>query len=201
MQSQCCPPAPHGPTRRPRRRASLRLAVAALSLVPLAIGVRAEASAGVTSDDVAAEIVRLEAKADETAQRWTEAQQRAEDLAIEIAEAEVKVGESEVVFSAMQAQMERIAISRFTGAGSGSQLFFVDDPGDLIEEGILRSVALNTGATDLDAIDQARDCARRRPRQPPGVAPGERERARGPRRRARSNSTISSPTSRCATSS
>lgn len=129
----------------------------ALLVVPLALGVRAEAAAGVTSEDVAAEILRLEGKADETAQRWTETQQRAEDLVVEIAEAEAAVGASEATYGAMRSQLERIAISRFTGAGSGSQLFFVDDPGDLLEESVLRAVALNTGATDLDAADEALD--------------------------------------------
>ncbi len=138
-------------------RACARVAVVALLVVPCALAVRAEAAAGMTSDQVAAEILRLEAKADETAQRWTETEQRAEDLVIEIADATALVGESEAAFSAMQAQLERIAISRFTGSGSGSQLFFVDDPGDVLQAGVLRDVALNVGATDLDAVDQARD--------------------------------------------
>ncbi len=140
-----------------RWRARARVAVVALLVVPCALAVRAEAAAGITSDQVAAEILRLEAKADETAQRWTESDQRAEDLVIEIADATARVGESEAAFSAMQAQLERIAISRFTGSGSGSQLFFVDDPGDVLQAGVLRDVALNVGATDLDAVDQARD--------------------------------------------
>ncbi len=131
--------------------------MAALLVVPCALAVGVEAAADVTSDQVAAEILRLEAKADETAQRWTEADQRAEDLVIEIADASARVGESEAAFSVIQRQLERIAISRFTGSGSGSQLFFVDNPGDVLEAGVLREVALNIGATDLDAVDEARD--------------------------------------------
>ncbi len=157
MELQCSLVIAPGRSGGRRWRARARVAVVALLVVPCALAVRAEAAAGITSDQVAAEILRLEAKADETAQRWTESDQRAEDLVIEIADATALVGESEAAFSAMQAQLERIAISRFTGSGSGSQLFFVDDPGDVLQAGVLRDVALNVGATDLDAVDQARD--------------------------------------------
>lgn len=157
MELQCSSVVGPGRSGGRRWRVRARVAAVALLVVPCALAVRAEAAAGITSDQVAAEILRLEAKADETAQRWTESEQRAEDLVIEIADATARVVESEAAFSAMQAQLERIAISRFTGSGSGSQLFFVDDPGDVLQAGVLRDVALNVGATDLDAVDQARD--------------------------------------------
>eukprot|EP01041_Mallomonas_annulata_P026036 gene26036-47226_t len=95
MQPQCSSTSSAGRSRVPLWRARAQLAMVALLVVPLALGVRAEAAAGITSEDVAAEILRLEGKADETAQRWTETQQRAEDLVVEIAEAEAAVGASE----------------------------------------------------------------------------------------------------------
>jgi peptidoglycan LD-endopeptidase LytH len=157
MQSQCSTVLVTPSVRSSRWRARGHLLIASLVLVPLALGVQVEAASGYTSDEVAAEILRLEAKADETAQRWTEADQRTEDLKIEIADAQARVAESEATYHSMQVQMERIAVSRFMGSGSGSQLFFVENPGERLQENVLRSVALDTGATDLDSIQQAQN--------------------------------------------
>jgi peptidoglycan hydrolase CwlO-like protein len=132
------------------------LATVVVAVLPLAVAVQADAGSGVSSDDVAAEIVRLEGRADDTAQQWTEASQRAEDLGFEIAEAEAAVAASAAQFDSMESQMEKVAINRFVGAGSETQLFFVDDPTVRLQEGVLRNVALNVGATDLDAVDAAR---------------------------------------------
>ncbi|MTA13636.1 MAG: hypothetical protein F2534_13625, partial [Actinobacteria bacterium] len=147
---------------RPSRVGRAFLAVALA--VPLLVGVRAEAD-DLSSDDVAAEILRLEGIADATAQQWTEAQQRAEDLAIEIAEAEAAVTAAEAELTSIQDQMATIAIRRFTEAGTGSQLFFVEDPSVGLQESSLRSVALDAGAGDVDRVDAVqRDLAADRDR-------------------------------------
>jgi murein DD-endopeptidase MepM/ murein hydrolase activator NlpD len=125
----------------------------------LSIGVagRADASnSDVTSDEVAAEILRVQNKADKTAQKWAEADQRAEDLAIELEAAQAQVGEATAQFSILQGQLTAIAVDRFTGGGSSSGLLFVGNPTDSLQTDVLRNVALNVGVEDLDSIDAVR---------------------------------------------
>ncbi|MCB1002224.1 MAG: hypothetical protein KDB40_23215, partial [Acidimicrobiales bacterium] len=169
MQSQPACPSPSGdpstagsrgrrrvvePARRVGRRATRWAAVVAL-VVPFGVAVQVE-GAQYSSDDVAAEIVRLENQADAMAEQWTEARQHADDLQLEIAAAESEVAASSAQFDSMRGQMEKVAINRFTGAGSESQLFFVEDPTVRLQEGVLRNVALDVGATDLDSVAAAR---------------------------------------------
>ncbi|MBI4883896.1 MAG: peptidoglycan DD-metalloendopeptidase family protein [Actinobacteria bacterium] len=106
-----------------------------------------------SSAAVAAEILRVQAKADETALRLAEAQQLFEDLAAEISTVEAEVAETSAQYGELQAGLTRIAVGRFTG-GSGSALILVF--GDLTEElqrNALRNFALDAGAADLDTID------------------------------------------------
>ena len=148
----------HSSTGRPvfrwRRHAGVVLVLAAT--ISPAAAVLASDSA-LTSGEVAAEILRVQEIADETARRWTEADQRSADLALEIEAAEVQLAQSELAFSALQSSMERIALDRFTGAMPASGLMLFADNSDAMEASFLRSVALDVGATDLDRVEAVRD--------------------------------------------
>jgi len=129
-------------------------------LLAMSVGIagRADASdSDLTSDEVAAEILRVQTKADKTAQQWAEADQRAEDLAIELQAAQASVAEAAAQFAMLQGQLTAIAVDRFTGGGSSSGLLFLGDPTDSQQADVLRNVALNVGVEDLDSIDVVRE--------------------------------------------
>ena len=68
MRSQPAAGAPATPPAS-RRRVARHLATVVVAVLPLAVAVQADAGSGVSSDDVAAEIVRLEGRAVDTAQQ------------------------------------------------------------------------------------------------------------------------------------
>jgi len=118
---------------------------------------RADAwDSNITSEDVAAEILRLQTKADRTAQQWAEADQRAEDLAIEIQAAQTQVSEATARYTMLQDQLTAIAVDRFTGGGGGSGLILFDNPTDSLQADVLRHIALNVGDANLDTLEVVR---------------------------------------------
>lgn len=141
----------------PRRRLR-RIALTVAALVPLAVMPFPGAGSvgALTSDEVAAEIIRVQNRADQTAQRWADAQQRSEELAAEIVAAETRVAEAAAQQTALDRQMAQVAVNRFTGAGGGAAPFFASDPATVLQRDVLRGVALDTGATDIDVVDAAR---------------------------------------------
>lgn len=146
----------HTSDKRSRTRTALGLAWLTAGL---SIGVPSHAAASnsdLTSDEVAAEILRVQNKADKTAQKWAEADQRAEDLAIELQAAQAQVDEAAAQFSQLQGQLTAIAVDRFTGGGSSSGLLILDNPTDSLQADVLRNVALNVGVEDLDSIEVVR---------------------------------------------
>ena len=72
------------------------------------------ADSGLTSDQVAAEILRVQGIADETAARWARAQLQSEDLAADLAAAEARLAESSVQYSQLEGDLSEIAVERFT---------------------------------------------------------------------------------------
>jgi len=135
-----------------------RLGLAWLVVV-IAIGVAGTAAAsdsGLTSQEVAAEILRMQAQADQTAQAWAEADQRAEDLAAEMEAAQSELDAASAEFTLLQDQLSAMAVNRFMGGAGSSGLLFVASSGDTMQADVLRRVALNIGVEDLDTIDDVR---------------------------------------------
>ena len=140
--------------------ASGRLARVALTLVltagVLPVGIADAADSGQTSEQVAAEILRVQAKADQTAQRWAEASQRSEDLAAEIQAAETKLSETSAQYDQVQAVLTRIALDRFTGGSGAPIMLLTGNSSEDLQKEALRSVILDTGSADLDTVDAVR---------------------------------------------
>jgi len=139
----------------PSARFALAAALVLVGTVVLpAAGTSADSN--LTSEQVADEILRVEAQADVTAQRWAEAARRSEDLAAQILDAVGRVGAISAEFDAVKAQMTEIAVNRFTGAAGGSLVFFVGDPNANMQIVALSGMALDAGAADLDSVDAIR---------------------------------------------
>ncbi len=110
-----------------------------------------------TPEDVAAEIVRQQDRADGLAQRWAQASQRAEDLVAEILAAESETADIAGQIDGLEAQLVDRAIDRYVRASSESTLLvFAPDPSLAIERQFLTEVALDVGADNLDELDSLR---------------------------------------------
>ncbi|MEP7046655.1 MAG: peptidoglycan DD-metalloendopeptidase family protein [Ilumatobacteraceae bacterium] len=125
-----------------------------VSLLPARM--TAAANSNLTSDQVAAEILRTQAKADKTAQLWSEAQIRVEDVAAEIRASEAKVAAASAQYSFLQAGLARIAIDRFTGGAPPSILLVAVNPTEALQMNVLKNLALDAGSADLDTLDAVR---------------------------------------------
>jgi len=108
-----------------------------------------------TSEQVAAEILRVQNEADDTAQLWSEAQLRSEDIAVELTTAGSNLAQTTAQYALLQADLERIAVERFTGTSATAMVLF-GDPTEAMQANVLRSAAINAGATDLDHVDAVR---------------------------------------------
>ncbi len=124
-----------------------------LAVVPVRV---AFAGGGLTSDQVAAEILRVQNKANDTAQALNEAQFEAQALAEELAAAEASVAQTQAQYDVLAAGLTRLAVDRYMGgSGSSSGLFFAD-PMDQLQTEALTSVALDAGAVNLDQFETLR---------------------------------------------
>lgn len=121
------------------------------------IGASAAADSKLTSEQVAAEIVRVQSTADQTAQDWAEARQRTEDLAAQIQAAENKVSETSAIYAQQRDAMTQIVVDRFTGGSGASIMLLLDSSSDDMQKNAYRNFALDVGSTDLDGFDAARD--------------------------------------------
>ena len=124
------------------------------SLTVSFVSVRAvEASdTGLTSAQVAAEILRVQADADAVARRWADAELQSEALAVEILAANDAVSASSVEYERLQGRMAQVAIDRFTGRANETILILGGNPVEAMERDALRAVALDVGAADLDTV-------------------------------------------------
>ena len=137
------------------------LVLVGTGVLPVGVAVVPVASAspsdsGLTAEQVADEILRVQARADLTAQRWAEAARQAEDLSAQILAGAGRVAQISSEYDALSAQMTQIAVNRFTGAAGGTLLFFVGDPNSNMQVEALSSMALDNGEADLDTVDAAR---------------------------------------------
>ncbi|MEY2444366.1 MAG: peptidoglycan LD-endopeptidase LytH [Ilumatobacteraceae bacterium] len=137
--------------------ASGRVTPIAISLVLIAglipTGSAAAAGSSQTSEQVAAEILRVQSKADQTAQRWAEAEQRSKDLASQIQAAESKLSETSAQYDQMQAVLTRVALDRFTGGTGAPITLLTGNSTEDLQKDAFRSVILDTGSADLDTMD------------------------------------------------
>ena len=133
------------------------MARAVLTLVLMAgavpVGIADAADPNQTSEQVATEILRVQAKADQTAQRWAEASQHSEDLAAEIQAAETKLAETSAQYEHVQAVLTRIAVDRFTGGTGAPITLLTGNSTDDLQRNALRSLMLDAGSADLDTVD------------------------------------------------
>ena len=118
----------------------------------LPVGSAAASDSDLSSAQVAAEILRVQSKADETAQRWAEAQQRSEDLAEEIRTAQAKVSETSARYDKLQAGFTQIAVDRFTGRAGATNMLLGGNPDEEMQRDALRSFAIDATAGDLDTV-------------------------------------------------
>lgn len=134
--------------------ASLGAAVALTLLTPaIAVG---DSSSELTSDQVAAEILRVQAKADETATRWAEGQAEAENLAELISAVQVDLAESAAQYQRLEGVLTQIAVDRFTGRSGGAFLILGGNEVESMQRDALRALAIDNGAAGLDDIDAVR---------------------------------------------
>lgn len=151
MQPQQSPDG-RSPFRRLRR--IVLATVVTASLLP--VGSIAAPAAALTSDQVAAEIIRVQDKADQLAQRWSQAQLRSEQLTADLTAAEDKLAATTAQYSQIAALLSQIAINRFTGSSSTTMLVVLGDPVGEQQMNTLLSIALDQGSTDLDQVDAVR---------------------------------------------
>jgi murein DD-endopeptidase MepM/ murein hydrolase activator NlpD len=131
--------------------------VLTLALVASLLPARtAAASNNLTSDQVAAEILRVQTKADRTARLWSEAQLRSEDVAAQIQTSQAKIAAATAQYADLQAGLARIAIDRFTQGAAPTLLLVTGDVTETLQLNVLKDIALDVGAADLDTLDAAR---------------------------------------------
>ncbi len=114
------------------------------------------AGSGLTSEQVATEIMRVQDNADRVAQRWATAQIRSEDLVTELAAAEDKLAATTAQYGQIEAVLSQIAIDRFTGSSNTTMLVILGNPVEEQQMDSLLSIALDQGSTDLDQVDALR---------------------------------------------
>ena len=134
-----------------------RIGSAVLTMALLATVIPARTAAATTSDQVAAEIIRIQAKADKTAKLWSEAQLRQQDVAAQIQASESQIADASAQYNTLESGLARIAIDRFTGGAAPSLLLLTGDVTETMQMNALKSIALDAGEADLDTLDAARD--------------------------------------------
>ena len=127
-----------------------------LTLALVATLVPARTATAATSEQVAAEILRVQAKADKTATLWSQAQVRQQDVAAQIQTSQAEIAAASAQYTDLQAGLARIAIDRFTGGAAPSILLVTGDVTETMQLNELKNIALDAGAADLDTIDAAR---------------------------------------------
>ena len=130
-------------------------AIVALTLLAPAIAV-GDSSSELTSDQVAAEILRVQAKADETATRWAEEHAESENLAELISAVQGDVAQSAVQYQKLENLLTQIVVDRFTGRSGGAFLILGGNEVESMQRDALRALAIDNGAAGLDDIDAVR---------------------------------------------
>jgi peptidoglycan LD-endopeptidase LytH len=117
---------------------------------------QASFAAGPTSAQVAAEIVRLQGKADELAQRITESEDRATTITAESAASEQGIAELTGQVGTLEAALNAVALDQFVHDSAGSITGLLQNPTLRIEADVFRELAVQAGGVDLDVLEAAR---------------------------------------------
>ncbi len=105
-----------------------------------------------TSAEVAAEIIRVQADADEAARRWADAELSAEALALEIETAGAAVAATTLEYAQLEGELSQIAIDRFTGRSNETILVLGGNAVEAMQRDALRAIALDAGAANADTV-------------------------------------------------
>lgn len=132
------------------------LAISLLAAMNPAAGVSAAGST-LSSEQVAAEIIRVQGIADQTAARWSDANRRSDDLADQLIAAEDLLAAKTLEFGQLEGDLTQVAVARFTGASDESMLFLLSEPNEDVLANALRGIAVGAGETDRDHVDAVRD--------------------------------------------
>jgi peptidoglycan LD-endopeptidase LytH len=140
--------------------------VAVISLLAMALPASPSRADDLTSDEVAAEILRLQNKANDTAEAFTEAEVQSQVLADQVVAAQARVADVQAQFDQLADGLSKLAVDQFMGGGSGSagSLFFVD-PIDQLQTQALTGIALDAGAVNLDDFETVQSDLEREQRQ------------------------------------
>ncbi len=140
--------------------------VAVVGLLATALPASPSRADDLTSDEVAAEILRLQNKANDTAEAFTEAEVQSEVLADQVVTAQARVDDVQAQFDQLADGLSKLAVDQFMGGGSGSagSLFFVD-PIDQLQTQALTGIALDAGAVNLDDFETVQSDLEREQRQ------------------------------------
>jgi murein DD-endopeptidase MepM/ murein hydrolase activator NlpD len=150
----------HAGGRRPTRRRLVLMTTCAVAIalapsLSLTVG-SLGAQAGLTSDEVADEIARVQVQADDAAAALQEAEFAAEALADELAAAEQAVAEATAVYAGMESTLADVAVRRYMNAGRASPVILNSDPMTRIQTEVLSLVATQEGTVDLDVYADTR---------------------------------------------
>ena len=113
-------------------------------------------SSDLTSDQVAAEILRVEGKADDAATQWAAAHLEADDLEERIAVVQSNISESSAQYQQLEDLLSKIAVDRFTGRSGETILILGGNEVESMQRDSLRALALDTGTAGLDNIEAVR---------------------------------------------
>ena len=113
-------------------------------------------SSDLTSDQVAAEILRVEGKADAAATRWAAAHLEADDIEEQIAVVQTNISQSAAQYQQLEDLLSKIAVDRFTGRSGETILILGGNEVESMQRDSLRAVALDTGTAGLDNIEAVR---------------------------------------------
>ena len=113
-------------------------------------------SSDLTSDQVAAEILRVEGKADDAATQWAAAHLKADDIEEQIAVVQSNISQSSAQYQQLEDLLSKIAVDRFTGRSGETILILGGNEVESMQRDSLRAVALDTGTAGLDNIEAVR---------------------------------------------
>lgn len=148
----------HSPRSLARVIAAIVGVIAAASVAVAVVRAPAAGAAGSqTSEEVAAEIVRVQGKAQQVADRIAANETRSAELEAQLADAEQRVSATQSEYDRLDAALTAIAVDRFTGGGTVTPaVFFFDDPMQQVQMDVLADVATQAGFADLDSVDAVR---------------------------------------------
>ena len=109
-----------------------------------------------TSDQVAAEMVKIQLQADTTARQWLEASLRSDELALQLTSTQRDLDATSREMAQIDLQLDQIAIGRFVGQSRPFFAPLIDDPMRQVAVDQYQGVALGIGQVHFDDADALR---------------------------------------------